>query len=99
MFLDRWQYAISEMEGKTYDKDGFGIPVFTYEEVAGLVMGYDPWDMGLQLHQVSVEPLLDKIGIEYDPEGKYKGLNGEDLGKPEIPEFLKTQLNTQNSQL
>ncbi len=89
MFLDRWQYAISEMEGKTYGQDGFGIPVFTYEEVAGLVMGYDPWDMGLQLHQVGVEPLLDKIGIEYNPEGKYKGLHGEDLGKPTIPGFLK----------
>jgi len=85
MFLDRWQYAISEMEGKTYGENGHGIPVFTYEEVAGLVLGYNPWDLGLQLHQVSCEPLLDKIGVKYNPEEKFKGLNGKDLGKPEKP--------------
>ncbi len=81
-FLDRWQYVIQEMEGKVYGADGEGIPVFTYEEVAGLVLGYDPWELGLQLHQTPVEPLLDKLGYEYDPEAKYRGVNGEDLGSP-----------------
>lgn len=71
-FLDRWQYVISEMEGKTYGQNGQGIPVLTYEEVAGLVLGYNPWDLGLQIHQTNVEPLLDKIGIEYKKEDKYK---------------------------
>ena len=66
-FLDRWQYVISEMEGKTYGENGYGIPVLTYEELAGLVLGFDPWDLGLQMHQVAVEPLLDKMGIAYDP--------------------------------
>jgi heterodisulfide reductase subunit B len=89
MFLDRWQYAISEMEGKTYGQNGQGIPVLTYEELAGLVLGYNPWDLGLQVHQVPVEPLLDKIGIPYDPEMKFKGKDGQDLGKPEAPSFLK----------
>ena len=70
-FLDRWQYVISEMEGKTYGENGHGIPVFTYEEVAGLVMGYNPWDLGLQMHQIGPEPVLDKIGIPYDPQAKY----------------------------
>ncbi|MBO7248585.1 MAG: heterodisulfide reductase subunit B, partial [Bacteroidales bacterium] len=79
----------AEMEGKTYGQNGFGIPVFTYEEVAGLVLGYDPWDLGLQLHQVAVEPLLDKIGIEYNPEEKYKGLNSKDILKPELPTGIK----------
>lgn len=88
-FLDRWQYVISEMEGITYGKNGYGIPVLTYEELAGLLLGYNPWDLGLQLHQVSVEPLLDKLGIIYDPDEKYKGLNGLDLGKPEMPNILK----------
>ena len=88
-FLDRWQYVIAEMEGRTYGRDGFGIPVFTYEEVAGLVMGYDPWDLGLQLHQVAVEPLLDKIGIEYDAKAKYLGLNRKDIMKPELPKGLR----------
>ena len=88
-FMDRWQYAISEIEGKTYGENGYGIPVFTYEEVAGLVLGYDPWDLGLQLHQVAVEPLLDKTGIPYDPEEKYKGLNHKDIMRPELPGVLK----------
>ncbi|MDR0659547.1 MAG: heterodisulfide reductase subunit B [Prevotellaceae bacterium] len=88
-FLDRWQYVIAEMEGKTYGGDGQGIPALTYEEVAGLVLGYNPWDLGLQVHQIAVEPLLDKIGIGYDPEAKYKGPNGEDLGKPEMPMSIR----------
>jgi heterodisulfide reductase subunit B len=45
--------------------------VFTYEEVAGLVLGFDPWDLGLQMHQTDCEPVLDKMGIEYSPEDKY----------------------------
>ncbi len=63
--------------------------MLTYEEVAGLVLGYDPWDLGLQLHQVAVEPLLDKMGIQYDPETKYKGINNKDLLRPELPGILK----------
>lgn len=89
-FLDRWQYVIAEQQGKTYGENGFGIPVLTYEEIAGLLLGYDPWDIGLQIHQVTVEPLLDKLGIEYDSEKKYKGINGEDIGIPEKPNILKS---------
>ena len=88
-FLDRWQYVISETEGKTYGKDGYGIPVLTYEELAGLILGYNPWDLGLQLHQVAVEPLLDKMGIPYSPEDKYKGLNRKDLLRPDLPTIMK----------
>jgi heterodisulfide reductase subunit B len=89
MFLDKWQYTISEMQGKTYGENGHGIPVFTYEEVAGLLLGYDPWEIGLQLHQVAVEPLLDKIGIPYTKEEKYLGLKGIDLKNPEKPSLMK----------
>jgi heterodisulfide reductase subunit B len=88
-FMDRWQYTIAEMEGKTYGENGYGIPVLTYEEMAGLVLGYDPWKMGMQLHQVSVEPLLDKMGIEYDPAEKYKGADGKELGRPIQPNNLR----------
>lgn len=87
-FMDRWQYVIAESEGKTYGENGHGIPVFTYEEVAGLVMGYNPWDLGLQVHQIGPEPVLDKMGIPYDPAAKYKGLEGQDLGKPELPQNI-----------
>jgi heterodisulfide reductase subunit B len=96
MFLDRWQYAISEIEGKTYGPDGQGIPVFTYEEVAGLVLGYDPWDLGLQMHQVQAEPVLDKIGIPYDPAKKFEGVNGKDLGRPVEPNYLKVAFHEQS---
>ena len=89
-FLDRWQYVISEMKGITYGNNGYGIPVLTYEELAGLLLGYNPWDIGLQLHQVAVEPLLDKLGVIYDKDEKYKGLNGENLGKPVNPNILKS---------
>lgn len=92
MFLDKWQYAISEMEGKTYGPDGQGIPVFTYEELAGLILGYDPWDLGLQMHQVDTEPVLDKMGIVYNPGMKYKGINGRDLGRPELPNVLDSSI-------
>lgn len=76
-------------KGSTYGKNGYGIPVLTYEEAAALVLGYDPWEIGLQMHQVSVEPLLDKMGIGYDPEAKYKNAKGEDMGKPACPTYLK----------
>ncbi len=82
MFLDRWQYAVAEMEGITYGEKGMGIPVLTYEEMAGLVLGHDPWELGLQMHQVNVEPLLDKMGIQYDPAAKYLGRHGKYIGKP-----------------
>ncbi len=72
MFLDRWQYTLSEIEGKTYDKQGLGIPVLTHEELAALMLGINPWDIGLQMHQVPVESLLNKIGISYSPVNKYK---------------------------
>lgn len=82
MFMDRWQYVIEEMEGKTYGENGRGIPVLTYEELAGLVLGYAPWDLGLQMHQTNCEPLLDKMGIRYDLSLKYAGKDGKLIGKP-----------------
>ena len=83
MFLDRWQYTIAEIEGTTYGEEGKGIPVLTYEELAGLVLGDDPWELGLQMHQVDVEPLLNKMGVEYDPAAKYLLPNGKYIGRPE----------------
>lgn len=88
MFLDRWQYTIAELEGVTYDTKGMGIPVLTYEEMAGLVLGYSPWDLGMQTHQVAVEPLLDKLGIDYKKEDKYLGAHGQNIGVPQKPQFL-----------
>ncbi len=89
MFMDRWQYTIAEMEGTTYDTEQKGIPVLTYEELTGILLGFDPWETGLQLHQVQAESLLDKIGIEYKAQNKYIGKSGKDLGVPNKPENLK----------
>jgi len=77
------------MENKTYDKEGYGIPVLTYEELTGLLLGYDPWKLGLQLHQVQSENLLNKIGIKYNPDEKYRGADGQILPIPNRPKFLK----------
>jgi hypothetical protein len=41
------------------------------------------------MHQTSVEPLLQKMGVAYNPADKYKGYSGKQLGKPKIPELLK----------
>ncbi len=82
MFLDRWQYALAQIEGKTYSGDKNGIPVLSYEELAGLVLGYNPWDMGFQMHQVNIEPLLDKIGVVYNPDEKYLDNKGNPIGEP-----------------
>ncbi|MGD9556414.1 MAG: heterodisulfide reductase-related iron-sulfur binding cluster [Mangrovibacterium sp.] len=89
MFLDKWQYVIGEMEGRTYGSNRQGIPVLTYEELAGLVLGYDPWELGLQMHQVDCEPLLRKMHIRYNKAEKFRGLNGKDLGKPALPSCFR----------
>lgn len=80
MFLDKWQYVIDQMEGKKFGRDGQQIPVLTYEELVGLMLGYSPWDLGLQMHQVSVENLLDKLGIPYNPEEKFLNKQGLQIG-------------------
>ncbi len=82
MFMDKWQYTVKEMNGNTYGQIGNAIPVLTYEELAGLVLGVDPWDLGLQFHAVQSEPLLDKMGIEYSKEDKYKTIDGRQMGVP-----------------
>lgn len=89
MFLDRWQYALAQIEGKTYSGDKNGIPVLSYEELAGLVLGYDPWDIGFQMHQINIEPLLDKIGIDYTVNEKYLDAGRLSIGQPEFTGCLK----------
>ena len=63
--------------------------MLTYEELTGLLLGYDPWTLGLQLHQVQCERLMDKIGIAYNPSEKYRGVSGRRHPSPEKPEYLK----------
>jgi len=59
LVLDREQWAVNELTGA-----GFEIPVLNYAELAGLLLGWDPYDVvGIQSHTVPVEPLLERIGI------------------------------------
>jgi len=89
MFLDRWQYALGQIEGKTYGGGKNGIPVLSYEELAALILGYSPWEIGLQMHQVDVEPLLKKIGIVYEPTEKYVSKKGQYFNLPEFTGCIK----------
>jgi len=82
MFMDKWQYTAKEMEGMTFGSNGQSIPVLTYEELAGLVLGYNPWDLGLQYHMVQSEPLLRKMGIEVDSGDKYRTRDGRQMPIP-----------------
>lgn len=44
------------------------IPTLSYAELAGLLLGWDPYDaVGIQGHTVPVEPLLERIGIPPSP--------------------------------
>jgi len=83
MFMDKWQYTVKEMEGTTFGANGQSIPVLTYEELAGLVLGYNPWDLGLQYHMVQPEPLLRKMGIEINSEDKFRTKDGRQMPIPQ----------------
>ncbi len=75
VYLDKQQWAIKELTGKEYF-----VPVLTYMELAGLLLGWDPYDIvGIQFHTVPVEPLLDKIGIPYDESKAWLGKDGQAL--------------------
>jgi heterodisulfide reductase subunit B len=41
------------------------------------------------MHQVAVEPLLDKMGVKYNKKDKYKGSGGKILKMPEFPMNIK----------
>ncbi len=61
-FLDKEQWAIRQLTGEKYF-----VPVLNYAELAGLLLGFDPYEqVGIQCHSVPVEPLLDRIGIPYN---------------------------------
>ena len=89
MFMDKWQYTIEQMEGLRFGRNNEQIPVLTYEELAGLMLGYNPWDLGLQMHQVQVDSLLNKIGIPFNAEEKFTNKNKQPIG---INPFLTAEI-------
>ncbi len=63
MFLDRWQYVLKEANNISYANNNQGIPVLSFEELAGILLGFRIESLGFEFHQTSIKPILDKIGI------------------------------------
>jgi heterodisulfide reductase subunit B len=82
-FLDKGQWTIHELKGESPF-----IPVLNYVELAGLLLGWDPYEaVGIQFHTVPVEPLLERIGIPFDRsrsslEGRPYGVGPAFAGPP-----------------
>jgi hypothetical protein len=45
-------------------------------------MGYNPWNLGLQYHNVQSLPLLRKMGIKADPAQRFLAKDGSRLPEP-----------------
>ncbi len=56
--LDYYQEVMSQMLGIS-----LGIPVLYISELVALALGADPYDIGLDMHAVPVEPFLEKAGL------------------------------------
>ncbi len=54
--LDRGQVEIKEKFGDSYD-----LPVLHYNQLLGIAQGMNPEELGLDAHEINVEPLLAKI--------------------------------------
>jgi len=77
LVLDREQFAVNELTG-----GGFAIPVLNYAQLAGLLLGWDPYeDVGIQGHTVPVEPLLEQIGIPRPARPAYLHDSSERAGR------------------
>lgn len=55
--LDYYQETLEDAVGP------LDIPVLYFSELVALALGADPYDIGLDMHAVPVEPLLEKLGI------------------------------------
>jgi heterodisulfide reductase subunit B1 len=55
--LDYYQETLAETVGP------LDIPVLYFSEMAALALGADPYEIGLDMHAVPVEPLLKRLGI------------------------------------
>jgi len=58
IMYDRYQKLMAaEME------KGFGVPVLYYPQLLGLALGIDPEELGFDINSVSVDGVLEKVGV------------------------------------
>jgi heterodisulfide reductase subunit B len=55
--LDYYQETLQEAVGP------LDVPVLYFSELVALALGADPYELGLDMHAVPVEPLLERLGI------------------------------------
>lgn len=55
--LDYYQETLAESVGP------LDVPVLYFSEMAALALGADPYEIGLDMHAVPVEPLLERLGM------------------------------------
>jgi len=56
------QYEASQAQlNKELGEKKYQIPVIYYTQLLGLAMGLDPSELGLGVHMIDTQPLLDKI--------------------------------------
>lgn len=62
--FDRYEHILQDKTGKTHS-----FVVLNIAQLLALYMGAHPYNVvGIQTHTVNVEPILDKLGIEYNVE-------------------------------
>lgn len=55
------QYDLGQMTLHRKFKKEFQIPILYYPQLLGLAMGFDVRDMGLELHKVCIDKLIEKL--------------------------------------
>jgi len=56
------QFEASQVQlNKELGEQKYQIPVLYFTQLLGLAMGFDPTDLGLGVHMINTQPLLDKI--------------------------------------
>ena len=56
------QYEASQVQlNKELGENKYQIPVIYFTQLLGLAMGLSPKDLGLEVHMISTQPLLDKV--------------------------------------